>query len=88
MQKRINNFHTIDLEKKEDATINCIILFETFLLSLLGILLTVKKMHKQQFQKCSEAISSQSAISNSLFSNIELKIFFVLIFWQGSDFGV
>ena len=45
-------------------------------------------MHKQQFQKCSEAISSQSAVSNSLFSNKELKIFFILIFWQGSDFGV
>lgn len=42
MQKRVNYFHIVDLEKK-DATLNCIILLETFLLSVLGIPLTVRK---------------------------------------------
>lgn len=87
MQKRINYFHTIDLEKK-GCNYKLHNLVWNILIVIIRYTTNSKKMHKQQFQKCPEAISSKSAISNSLFSNKELKIFFVLIFWQESDFGV
>lgn len=57
------------------------ILLETVPIIIIRDPVSNKKVHQQQFQKCSETINSQSTISNLLSSNKDSNSF--LLFFSG-----
>lgn len=75
VQKRLNYCHTYRSRKK-GARVNYMILPETVPTVSMRDAVSSKKMHKQQFQKCSEAINSQSVITNALSSKRNSKPLF------------